>query len=341
MNISTTISKHEFKRILLKFTINSYVLRKRTLGLALVYFFIALQYGSFTDNKILDYLLLYPLIGILLYGLYIALKYWSICQKSLRLNYNENQSMSIYISAVNDGIQIKTSENESIVLWRNVLFAKKYENYIIIQLLDYSTFIIPFSLFETEEKKSEYVKSIEEGIIKIRGSLRVPYFIRPPYLIGVFCFIPLVGIFPSIILIISGIFHYKNKWLIVNGVLGIVFTIVFYSVAFPSIWNKKEQDKQWQSLSQSFLNNIVRDLEFYKVQHGHYPDNLTQLTESNKTLIISDPLQAGENQDLFNYELEGNNYKLYSSGLDKKVNTNDDIYPDIQDTLNIGLIRKK
>ncbi len=62
--------------------------------------------------------------------------------------------------------------------------------------------------------------------------MRISAFLRPPYLLGILCFIPVVGVLIGITLIFLGIFHYKNKFLVALGVIGILFTVALFIVAF-------------------------------------------------------------------------------------------------------------
>ncbi len=88
------------------------------------------------------------------------------------------------------------------------------------------------------------------------------------------------------------------------------------------------------------MNSIVKEIEFYKIEHGTYPDSLKQLNAKNEFLDIYDPVQ-GDNNAIFNYHRIGNKYTLFSSGLDQVPGTADDIYPSIKiDTSKIGLIVK-
>ena len=78
-----------------------------------------------------------------------------------------------------------------------------------------------------------------------------------------------------------------------------------------------------------------------KVIVGHYPDSLQQL----KGIFIFDPLMEvgkGTGHATFNYRRIGDQYTVFSSGIDKVPNTRDDIYPEvfISDSSKIGFIRK-
>jgi hypothetical protein len=58
-------------------------------------------------------------------------------------------------------------------------------------------------------------------------------------------------------------------------------------------------------LSQSELNTLMKEIEFYKIQKGAYPENPEQLLKINPHVWINDPLQPGDNKKgskTFNFE---------------------------------------
>jgi hypothetical protein len=92
------------------------------------------------------------------------------------------------------------------------------------------------------------------------------------------------------------------------------------------------------------LNQVLADIELYKLQYGHYPDSLPQLRSSNLFAPVTDPIQNYElrSNRYFNYGRVGDKYYLFSSGTDGIPHTADDFYPklDIPDSSKIGLIRE-
>ena len=59
---------------------------------------------------------------------------------------------------------------------------------------------------------------------------------KPPYLLGLLGFIPLVGAFVGMGLFLYGLIKYKDKWLMLIGIGGIAFSVVIYSTLF---WGMK------------------------------------------------------------------------------------------------------
>ena len=88
------------------------------------------------------------------------------------------------------------------------------------------------------------------------------------------------------------------------------------------------------------LRLTVQAIEYYRTKSGFYPDSLNQVHLFDKTLPVYEPNYLFK-RILFNYKKVGNNYMLFSSGLDGIPNTKDDIYPDLSNTdvIKIGLIQ--
>lgn len=166
---------------------------------------------------------------------------------------------------------------------------------------------------------------------------------KPPYLLGLLCLIPLVGAMVGLGLLLYGIFRYRDKWLIAIGAFGIVFTIVIYSSLFAFMMRSDVTADGFKSIAQTQLNQLVEEIEFYRLQHGNYPDSLHQLLKTDGFAPIHDVLQGSRmlKSVYFNYEKIGDKYTLFSSGKDGIPHTADDFYPqiDIPDSSKIGLIR--
>jgi hypothetical protein len=93
------------------------------------------------------------------------------------------------------------------------------------------------------------------------------------------------------------------------------------------------------------LNSLLKNIEFHKLLHGQYPDNLQQLLDDDQLAPITDAAQGMNANGIlyYNYEKVGDKYVLFSSGQDGVPNTEDDLYPQvvISDSSKIGLIRKR
>lgn len=162
---------------------------------------------------------------------------------------------------------------------------------------------------------------------------------KPPYLLGLLGLIPLVGFFVGLGLLLYGIIKYKDKKLIIIGISCMLFTIIVYSSLFYFGFKSDSGKKDWADMAQMQLNSLVKNVEYFKLENGQYPDSLQQLVNKDEFVSISDPLRSieGGKNSSFNYKNLGNKYLLYSSGIDGVPNTKDDIYPKVDTTnKNIG-----
>lgn len=158
-------------------------------------------------------------------------------------------------------------------------------------------------------------------------SNRIP---QSPYLLGLLGLIPLVGAFVGIGLILYGILKYKDKWLVVIGIGCIVFTIITYS-SLLALFKTNTVREGFAGISQNGLNSLCRNIEFYKIEHGSYPDSLAQLQPDHAFAPVNDAVAVwGTPNSFYNYRNLGEKYLVFSSGIDGIPNTADDIYPTIR-----------
>ncbi len=145
---------------------------------------------------------------------------------------------------------------------------------------------------------------------------------KPPYLLGLLGLIPLLGFFVGLGLLLYGIIKYKDKKLIIIGIGCMLFTVLVYSSLFYV----------------GFKSDFGKNIEFFKLQNGQYPDSLEQLQKEDEFVMIVDPLKATSGGTIiyFNYKNLGDTYLLFSSGIDGIPNTNDDILPKVSPNKNIG-----
>ena len=120
----------------------------------------------------------------------------------------------------------------------------------------------------------------------------IPAKSKPPYLLGLLCLIHLVGAFVGLGLLLYGLLKYKDKWLSVIGAAGILWTIIVYSTLFYAGTHASVFTKGFEEISQMQLNSLVKNVEFYKLQHGQYPDSLKQLLEDDKFAPVNDGAQG-------------------------------------------------
>ena len=164
---------------------------------------------------------------------------------------------------------------------------------------------------------------------------------KPPYLLGLLGFIPLVGFFVGISLTLYGLIKYKDKKLVIIGVLCMLFTVFLYSFMIFGIEKLDIAKEGNVKMTQLQINGLIKDIEFYKLENGSYPDSLKQLESEERFVFIQDPVKGtkAREKDVFIYKNLGDKYLLFSVGLDGKPNTKDDIYPKVKPNSNIGWIK--
>jgi hypothetical protein len=161
----------------------------------------------------------------------------------------------------------------------------------------------------------------------------------PPYKLGYLGLFPLVGFFVGIGLTLYGVFRYKDRKLTVIGIACMLFTVLVYSALFLFGNYSGLGKRAIEQTAQIHLTSLIKDIEYYKLQNGKYPDSLKQLESQNEMVFMHDPTQSEHGNDYYNYKNLGENYILFSSGSDQTQNTSDDLYPQIKNLKNIGWIK--
>lgn len=118
-----------------------------------------------------------------------------------------------------------------------------------------------------------------------------------------------------------------------------LFTVIAYSALFYVGFSSEAGKKGWEKIAQFQLNALVKDIEYYKLQEGNYPDSLKQMEKPNVIIYTEDPTQSELKDSDYNYKKIGEKYILFSSGSDRIRNTADDIYPQIENLKNVGWIK--
>ena len=155
--------------------------------------------------------------------------------------------------------------------------------------------------------------------------------------------IPLVGAFVGIGLLLLGIFKYRDRKLIIIGIAAFSFTVLIYSSIYFYFNYSTQARKDFSVFAQPAMDHLIKDIEFYKTEHGIYPDSLSQIIAEDKFASIYDPIPGKQqiNEGEFYYKKLDRKYYLFSSGIDKVPFTSDDIFPSLSffDSTRTGLIR--
>ena len=254
------------------------------------------------------------------------------------------------LSTSEAGIVIQSISKTTEWNWQSINSFSSNENYIQIHLVDKNTFLLPKRFFASENDVVNFLGIVQTGINKTsvvlhKTSPRLVKPNKPPYLLGLICLIPLVGAFVGLGLLLYGLLKYKDKWLSIIGAAGIIWTIVVYSSLFYATTHASIFKKGFEDISQMQLNGLVKNIEFYKLEHNQYPDSLKQLLNDDKLAPINDAAQgiSTRGHSNYNYEKIGSRYSLFSSGQDGIPNTKDDLFPQIiiTDSSKIGLIKHR
>lgn len=252
------------------------------------------------------------------------------------------------IVVTNDGIiRVAPEKEDALYKWESITSIVEDNKFFYIKLVNGMSVLIPRKSFVSDAEGANFLGEIRSKIFGTNGTGNIIYSKytqkpKPPYWLGFLGIIPIAGAIVGLILIILGIFRYRNIALVILGLIGIGFSVVIYNI-FPSagdMMKDKQTRRAFAEFSKDDLNSLVKEIEFYKIQNSAYPDSLQQIDTKGSLTNIYDPLLTGQKNRIFNYHKIGTKYTLFSSGEDQKPNTADDIYPTI-DTTHTGLIIKK
>lgn len=182
----------------------------------------------------------------------------------------------------------------------------------------------------------------------------LPAVARPPlpggyYAFGCASFVPLLGVVIGIVAIVIGLGSRKKggRLLALLGAGGIAFSVILYGSLFYFGFVQRGgiYDGLRAQMAQSTINELVPQIEFYRLQHGTYPPSLDALRRASagqSMLMTFDPSSVIPRP--FYYEPVGNDhYYLRGVGPDGKVFTADDLIPDVDIPVDgrIGLLKQR
>ena len=107
---------------------------------------------------------------------------------------------------------------------------------------------------------------------------------------GWFGLIPLIGGIVGIGLIFLGIFKYRDRKLTTIGFAALAFTVLIYSSIYYYFNYSQAAKKSFSSFAQPAMDNLIKNIEFYKTEHGGYPDSLIYLLKEDKAINIMDAI---------------------------------------------------
>jgi hypothetical protein len=245
-----------------------------------------------------------------------------------------------------DGLISKDSSTETKRNWESIPFASINDAGVYIKLIDRKFLLIGKNNFQSDADALNFLGLLQQHISKansyqnflIKGSKQGFDQGKPPYSLGWLGLVPLLGGLVGVVLVLYGLLKYKDRKLVMIGLAGVIFTVAVYGSLFYMTKFDFIKD-EFAKADTMVLNSLIKDIEFYKIQNGNYPDRLEQLNTNGTIVNYYDPLLSDPENNKFNYYRSGKHYTVFSSGIDEKPNTADDIYPTIKiDTNKIGLI---
>lgn len=212
--------------------------------------------------------------------------------------------------------------------WNSVKQIEDLPSYIFLILHNNTSIIISKKDLQ-ESEINDFVKEVSQRIIH-KKSFFEKISSKRLYKFGFLGLIPNFGLISGTTLIIQGFIRKDNKMKII-GLAGILFTPLFWYVFLNSDFQKNNLTQ----FTNHELNEVVKDLEFYKSKNGQYPDSLGQLKTQNKFFndqeLFSDEFDFKKSKPArFYYKKIENDYVLKSFGPDLILNTKDDIYPGLK-----------
>jgi len=253
------------------------------------------------------------------------------------------------LTTTDEGLLIESESLTKTWNWQSIASANVVGEFIYLILADKRMLLFPKRNFQTDADATNFLGLVQHKIAPLGPTVK-PVFRdkkeNPSVYWCLACLIPVIGAVAGIILLADGASRYRQKWFILIGLGGIACTfLIFWALSGPLDLGWRKQfvpNARWE------LKALVKTIEFYKFEHGAYPDSLQQISKELPLTFTSDPTQSspfrnwGKEQPLFNYRRSGDHYYLFSSGLDGIAGTADDIYPQVSktDSGKFGLIYK-
>ena len=267
-----------------------------------------------------------------------------------QIEINPNYLSEEILCIKEEGLEINSKRyNETQFFnWQSIKYTYSTVKYYLIILHNEKFILINKTNSEPDNILPNIIGMIEEKKISKKSSFNSNQHQneiknnKTLYWIGLLGIIPNVGLIVGVILSIIGIIRRDLK-LIFIGIADILFTIFFWTILTQiskSDFITKSFDIPISEMTQANLNDLVKQIEFYKTVNGKYPEKLKQIENKKSFIFTNEIFETEKNIELY-YKQEKDKYILKSFGPDKKINTDDDIYPTLKiDSIKIGLRKK-
>ena len=332
----------------------TYYYFRRNLGWRIpVLVILGLWIGSFRSSDQPFYIgtyLVHSLIAIVVIALLYVVPYWAAVLRLIRQTRASGVSEKSFTITLNpDGFSVLSPGDEAkFWRWESIKTADSGRGYVSILLFQRRLYLIPRHFFLSENEADNFTGFIRNGVEKVRGNSEMSRQLRARRLRwwGLVGLIPNFGFIAGLILFFKGIFQFRDRWLVVIGVADVLFTVVFWFAFTRWEMNSSTFTDLHTEMSRDELTSLFKDIEFYKFQHGVYPDSLSQVAGPHGNVWINDPFlngNAGKKAANFYYEKVGDRYWLFSVGADRQPFTKDDIFPQLEpaDTSKFGLLLRR
>jgi hypothetical protein len=237
-----------------------------------------------------------------------------------------------------DGFTVRGEDEAGTVItagswrWESVKYVDSTAKFVFIMLVNRELFLIPRQYFQADDAVANFIGIVRNETARVTGTDKESNQakarrIAPWGFVGL---VPNFGVIAGVVLLYQGIVRLKSRLLVIIGVADILFTILFWVAIQHWVFDGPVFTRLNKEMSQGMLNTVFKSVEFFKLQHGHYPDSLQQIEDIKGYVWITDPLskkvtspQGGN----FYYQKTGDRYWLFSVGEDGQPFTADDMYP--------------
>lgn len=158
---------------------------------------------------------------IYILSLYI-LPYFITNRKIRNLNPQSAYTKKI-MSITDEGLYVESETSNNTLKWESIISVDSNEEYIILAFVDKKITLIPRTTFSNNVDQLNFIGTVQTKILKHRPYKKE----KEPYSLGFLCFIPLIDALIGLIFIIYGITK-KDKWFVLIGIGGVLFTILIY-----------------------------------------------------------------------------------------------------------------
>src|ERR1700733_1635193 len=225
------------------------------------------------------YLVTVVLMGIILLPFLFGIPYL-IAKKRIRTLYEQTPSPNgkKTFKPFASGIEVTDETSTTFLRHEDIRQIGRNGDYVFMVTRFNGYYLLPVWSFSSEDQALHFMSLANSGMAQATGTRpKTPLTFKPIYLLGILCLIPLIGFIAGLVLLILGIAHFKDRVFIIMGAIGMLITIGIYGSLIYFSLNTTSFRPVFVEAAQSELNDLVKSVEFYKLQNGSYPDSLQQL----------------------------------------------------------------